>query len=61
MNNPKKKQLNKTVHLSGRAKIKLENLLEYLEAERSSELKNNFIHKLIIQSNPEIFPKNRGN
>lgn len=63
MNNPKKNQLIKTVHLSGRAKIKLEKkLLEYLEAEWSSEVKNNFIHKLdrtiaIIQSNPEIFPK----
>ena len=62
MNTNKNKQLIKTVHLSGRAKLKLEKLLEYLEVEWSSGVKNNFISKLdktieVIQSNPDIFPK----
>jgi plasmid stabilization system protein ParE len=54
--------MKRKVVLSKRAKIKLDNLLLFLETEWSLSVKNEFIEKLdrtlqIIQNNPESFPK----
>ena len=54
--------MKRKVVLSKRAKIKLENLLLFLETDWSMSIKNEFIEKLdhalqIIQNKPESFPK----
>ena len=54
--------MERDVILSKRAKIKLEQLLEYLEQNWSVRVKHDFIKKFdkslkIIQKNPDSFPK----
>lgn len=54
--------MTREVYLSKRARMRLEKILDYLNAEWSPKVKDRFIKKLdktleIISKSPDVFPK----